>query len=201
MIRIFLAEDQSMLNTALTTILDLEDDLEVVGNAKDGQSALEQIRDLKPDIAILDIEMPYLTGLEIAKKLQEEHTAIKIIILTTFAQDNYFEQAVSAHVGGYLLKDSPSSYLIQTIHDVMHGETIYDSELVSELMLKKKSPFTSREVDILQAIQLGLSTKEIAGKLYLSEGTVRNYISTILDKTNAKNRIDALRIAKQNKWL
>jgi len=201
MTTIYLAEDQEMLNSALSALLDLEDDLQVIGTATDGETALKQIIDLKPNIAILDIEMPKLTGLEIAKQLRIIKQDIKIIILTTFAQASYFEQAVSSRVNAYLLKDSPTDDLIKTIQDILKGKTIFAPELVTNIISSEKNPLTKREIDILKEISLGLSSQEIAQKVFLSDGTVRNYISSIFSKTGTHSRIEALNIARKNKWI
>jgi two-component system response regulator DesR len=182
MTSVFLAEDQEMLNTALSTLLSLEDDIEVVGTATDGLSAFRKITDLKPEIAILDIEMPELTGLEVAKELRLLKQPIKIIILTTFAQQDYFEKAVKYDVNAYLLKDNPTDELIETIHQVLDGKTIFSPELVKTVISAEKNPLTKRELDILKEISTGESSKDIAKNVFLSEGTVRNYISSILSK-------------------
>lgn len=201
MTTVYLAEDQEMLNTALSTLLNLEDNIEVIGTATNGKSALKEIIQLQPDIAILDIEMPKMSGLEIASQLRIIKQNIKIIILTTFAQASYFEQAVYAKVNAYLLKDSPTDELIETIQEVLDGKTIFAPELVTNILTAEKNPLTNREIDILKQIDLGLSGQEIAKKVFLSDGTVRNYISSILSKTGTRSRIEALNIAKKNKWI
>lgn len=201
MIKVYLAEDQQLLNTALAGILDLEDDLMICGTATDGQTALTEIQQLQPDVVLLDIEMPQMTGLAIAETLQQAHSAIKVIILTTFAQPSYFKRAIDAEVAGYLLKDGPSDALIQAIHDVMLGRTIYAPELVVGLTQQSQNPLTSRELEVLTAIAAGLSSKAVAQKLFLSDGTVRNYVSTILSKLGASNRVAAIQIARHHGWL
>lgn len=197
MIKLYLAEDQQLLNTALAGILELEDDLTMIGTATNGQVALEQIATLQPDVALLDIEMPGLTGLEIARRLHEQQPQVKVIILTT----SYFKQAISAEVAGYLLKDGPSDDLIVAIHSVMAGKTVYAPELVVGLTNQPQNPLSQRETDVLQAVANGLSNKEVASQLFLSDGTVRNYMSTILSKLAASNRIEAIQIARHNGWL
>lgn len=199
MIKIYLAEDQAMLNSALTSLLQLEEKLEVIGSALDGQSALQDILTLKPDVAILDIEMPKLTGLEVAEQIQSLDT--KVIILTTFARQIYFETAVNLHVHGYLLKDSPTDKLTETIEAVIKGETIYDPELVRHVLRREKNPLTEREIEILEGLAEGMTTRVIAEKKFLSQGTVRNYISSILSKTGASSRIEAVNIAKKHQWM
>ncbi|UUX33880.1 response regulator transcription factor [Fundicoccus culcitae] len=201
MIKICIAEDQEMLNTALTSILNLEDDLEVVGSALDGKTALQQITLHQPHLVILDIEMPEITGLEIAEELRKTHFSGKIIILTTFARQEYFERAVKAEVDGYLLKDNPTERLIQAIHNIFEGDTIYAAELVRHMLRSDLNPLTEREIDVLRKIAEGLTTQGIADNLFLASGTVRNYISSILSKTGAQSRIDAVNIAKGHGWL
>lgn len=201
MITLYLAEDQSMLNTALSQLLNLEDNLEVLGSATDGQTALTEIQRLEPDVAILDIEMPGMSGLEVAEILHNQKTSTKVIILTTFAQKAYFEKAVEVQVSGYLLKDSPSDDLIETINKVMAGRTIYDPELVTSALSADKNPLTEREITVLKAAVGGDATKIMAQKLFLSEGTVRNYLSAVFSKLGVHNRLEAIELAKKNKWI
>lgn len=201
MMTLFLAEDQKMLNTTLTTILDLEEDFTVIGNATDGKTALDKILTLQPDVAILDIEMPEQTGLEIAKAIRLANLPIKIIILTTFARENYFQDAIAVNVNAYLLKDSPSDLLISSIRQVLEGNTIFSPELVKSVLRAEKNPLTKREMSVLEVIQTGASTAQMAKILFLTEGTLRNYISSILSKTGTHSRIEAINIAKKNGWL
>ena len=200
--RVFIAEDQTMLKTALTGILNLEDDIEVIDSAEDGRTALTKIRNLQPDIVILDIEMPKMAELDVAEELFRDKKSIsKIVILTTFAQADYFQRAVNAKVSGYLLKDSPSDELISDLYKIIAGHSIYAPELVTSLINFQKNPLSKREKDILRLVEKGLTTKKVAGQLFLSEGTVRNYMSTILDKLHAANRITAIQIAKKHDWI
>ncbi|GAF40124.1 luxr family two-component response regulator [Agrilactobacillus composti DSM 18527 = JCM 14202] len=201
MISLYLAEDQSMLNSALTQILNLEDDLQVLGSAEDGATAWTQIQKLQPDVAILDIEMPQMTGLEVASQIQASALKTKVIILTTFAQSTYFQQAVAAKVAGYLLKDSPSDDLIAVIRQVMTGKTVYAPELVVNMVSAEHNPLTDREMAVLAEADSGLPTKQIAATLFLSEGTVRNYLSAIFSKLGVHNRLEAIQVAKKNKWM
>src|SRR5699024_3578485 len=194
MTTIYIAEDQEMLNSALSAILDLEGDFQITGSATDGQTALQQIIALKPDVAILDIEMPQMTGLEIAKQLRDIEQNIKLIILTTFTRKEYFEAAVNNNVNAYLLKDSPTDRLVETIHQVLKGETIFDPALVSTILSAAKNPLTNQELKILKEFSQGKGTQEIADTVFLSYGTVRNYISSILSKTGTHSRIEALNI-------
>ncbi|KAF0395000.1 response regulator [Pediococcus pentosaceus] len=201
MITLYLAEDQSMLNTALNQLLNLEDNLEVLGSATNGKRALAEIQRLQPDVAILDIEMPMMSGLEVAEVLHDKQLATKVIILTTFAQKTYFEKAVEVEVAGYLLKDSPSDDLIETINRVMMGRTVYDPELVVTALSSNKNPLSKREMSVLKAAASGDATKVMAQKLFLSEGTVRNHLSAIFSKLGVHNRLEAIEVAKKNKWI
>ncbi|ALC87058.1 transcriptional regulator [Bacillus sp. FJAT-22090] len=197
MIRIVIAEDQRMVLGALGSLLDLEEDMEVVGKANNGEEVLKLIHQLQPDICIMDIEMPVKSGLDAAEELKEENC--KVIILTTFARSGYFERARKAGVSGYLLKDSPSEELANSIRTIMDGRRIYAPELV-DIAFEEDNPLTERESQVLELIADGKSTKEIAGELYLTTGTVRNYISVILDKLDVGNRIEAISRFKEKGW-
>ena len=199
MIRIVLAEDQGMLLGALGSLLSMEDDMEVVGMAKNGEEAVQLVNEQKPDICIMDIEMPVKTGLDAAEILKD--SSCKIIILTTFARSGYFERARKAGVRGYLLKDSPIEELVSSIRTIMDGRRIYAPELVDIAFDdENENPLTDRESQVLQLVSKGKTTKEIAGELYLTPGTVRNYISTILDKLGVGNRIEAISRFKEKGW-
>ncbi|MDQ0253485.1 two-component system response regulator DesR [Evansella vedderi] len=197
MIRIVIAEDQKMLLGALSALLDLEDDMTVVGSASNGEDAVKLVQEHKPDICIMDIEMPKKTGLEAAEELKD--FGCKVIILTTFARAGYFQRAVKAGVNGYMLKDSPSDELADSIRSVMAGRRIYAPELVDEFY-SEKNPLTERENDVLSLMAEGRSTKEISQELHLTNGTVRNYISSILEKLEVGNRIEAITRAKEKGW-
>lgn len=198
-IRIVIAEDQRMLLGALSSLLDLEEDMEVVGKARNGEEALDLVQRLKPDVCIMDIEMPLKTGLDVAEELKDD--PCKVIILTTFARAGYFERARKAEISGYLLKDSPSEELANSIRVIMDGRRVYAPELV-ELAYDSSndSPLTDREEQVIKLIADGKNTKEIASELFLSNGTVRNYISIILDKLHVKNRIEAISRYKEKGW-
>ncbi|RRN74808.1 DNA-binding response regulator [Peribacillus simplex] len=199
MIRIVIAEDQRMLLGALGSILDLEADMEVVGKASNGEEAMNLVNRLKPDICITDIEMPVKTGLDVAEEIKDQGHQCKVIILTTFARPGYFERARKAEVGGYLLKDSPSEELANSIRVIMDGRRIYAPELV-DMAFEEENPLTERECQVLQLIADGKNTKEIASQLYLTNGTVRNYISVILDKLDVSNRVEAIVRFKEKGW-
>lgn len=197
MIRIVIAEDQRMVLGALGSLLNLEEDMEVVGKANNGEEVLKLIEQLQPDVCIMDIEMPIKTGLDAAEELKENDC--KVIILTTFARAGYFERARKAGVNGYLLKDSPSEELANSIRVIMDGRRIYAPELV-DMAYEEENPLTERESQVLELIANGKNTKEIAGELFITTGTVRNYISVILDKLDVGNRIEAISRFKEKGW-
>ncbi|MFS0840332.1 response regulator [Paenibacillus sp. 1P03SA] len=197
MIRIVIAEDQRMLLGALASLLNLEEDMTVVGVAGNGEDALKLVQEHKPDVCIMDIEMPAKSGLDAAEELKG--SGCKVIILTTFARSGYFERALKAGVNGYLLKDSPSEELAASIRSVMAGRRLYASELVDEAY-SEENPLTEREKEVLLLIADGKNTKEIASQMYITTGTVRNYISVILDKLDVSNRIEAITRFKEKGW-
>ncbi|MDP4162519.1 MAG: response regulator transcription factor [Bacillota bacterium] len=197
MIRIVIAEDQRMLLGALGSLLNLEEDMEVVGQASDGEEALHLVKTLKPDVCVMDIEMPGKSGLEVAEELKVMGS--KVIILTTFARTGYFQRALKAGVRGYLLKDSPSEELASSIRSVMAGKRIYAPELMDDVY-SEENPLTEREMEVLEMVADGRNTKEISSKLSITTGTVRNYISTILDKLDVTNRIEAITHLKEKGW-
>ncbi|QFK72751.1 response regulator transcription factor [Pradoshia sp. D12] len=197
MIKIVIAEDQRMLLGALGALLDLEPDMTVVGKAKNGEEAISMIKQHKPDVCVMDIEMPGKSGLDVAEELKG--SACKVIILTTFARSGYFERARKADVRGYLLKDSPSEELANSIRVIMDGRRIYAPELV-DMIYEEENPLTEREQQVLGLIADGKNTKEIANQLFITTGTVRNYISVILDKLDVNNRIEAISRFKEKGW-
>jgi two-component system response regulator DesR len=197
MIRIVIAEDQRMLRGALASLLDLEPDMKVVGAAGNGEEAVNLVRTLQPDLCIMDIEMPVKNGLDAAEELKG--CGCKVVILTTFARSGYFERAVGAGAYGYLLKDSPIEELAESIRSIMAGRRIYATELVDEAS-GEGNPLTEREKEVMELIAGGKNTKEIASELLLTTGTVRNYISVILDKLGVGNRIEAIMRFKEKGW-
>lgn len=197
MIRIIIAEDQQMLLGALGSLLNLEEDMEVVGKASNGKEALALVETFQPDVCIMDIEMPGMTGLEAAEHLKDKNC--KVIILTTFSRSGYFQRALKAGVKGYLLKDSPSEELANSIRNIMAGKRIYAPELMDDLY-SEENPLTEREKEVLGLVAEGMNTKEIADQLSIKTGTVRNYISTILEKLDVKNRIEAITQSKEKGW-
>lgn len=197
MIKIVIAEDQQMLLGAFGSLLNLEDDMEVVGKASNGEEAVELVKKLQPDVCITDIEMPGKSGLEAAEELKG--LGCKVIILTTFARTGYFQRALKAGVSGYLLKDSPSEELANSIRNVVAGRRIYAPELMDDVY-GEENPLTDREKEVLELVADGKNTKEIAETLSIKTGTVRNYISIILDKLEVKNRIEAITQSKEKGW-
>lgn len=200
MISVVIAEDQRLLREAMSSLLSLEDDIEVIGESGDGEEALELIRRLKPDICLLDIEMPKKSGLDVAEQLHQENSECQIIILTTFARPGYFDRGIKANVRGYLLKDEPVEKLAEAIRRVKGGSREVSPELVFGSR-SEENPLTDREKDILKLAAQGLSAGDIASSLFLSYGTVRNYISEILNKLEVKSRIEAVRKAEDKGWI
>lgn len=186
-----------MLLGALGSLLSLEDDMEVVGKAANGEEAIALVHKLKPDICIMDIEMPEKSGLEAAEELKG--VDCKVIILTTFSRTGYFQRALKAGVRGYLLKDSPSEDLANSIRNVMSGRRMYAPELMDDIY-SEENPLTDRELEVLGLVADGRNTKEIAEELQIKTGTVRNYISTVLDKLGVTNRIEAITQVKEKGW-
>lgn len=198
--KLLLAEDQSMLRDALSQLLQLQPDVEVVYQAADGREAMELLKINPVDVAILDVEMPYQTGLDVLEWVKEHQPAVKVIIVTTFKRPGYFERAVKANVDAYVLKERSIADLMKTIHTVLAGQKEYSPELM-EVLMTHKNPLSHQELLVLEAAATGLSNKEIAEKLYLSNGTIRNYMSTILTKLAADNRTEAVRIAQEQGWI
>ncbi|EDT48108.1 response regulator transcription factor [Streptococcus infantarius] len=197
--KLLVAEDQSMLRDALCQLLLMEDDVDEILQASDGEQAIGILKTESPDVAILDVEMPKKSGLDVLEWIRE-HKDLKVIIVTTFKRVGYFERAVKAGVDAYVLKDRSTSELMSTIHTVLAGKKEYSSELM-ESMISQDNPLSPQEKRILQLISLGKSNQDIADTLYLSNGTVRNYTSSIFNKLSANNRVEAARIAKDKGWL
>lgn len=196
MIRVLLAEDQAMVRGALSALLKLESDLDVIGCAADGEEAWRLAQDQKPDIVVTDIEMPRLTGLELAQRIRERGLGCKVIILTTFARPGFLRRALDASVGGYLLKDAPAEQLAEAIRKVHRGGRAIDPQLALEAW-SGDDPLNDRERQVLRLAGEGLSAGDIAAQLHLSQGTVRNYLSEAIGKLGVSNRIEAYRLARQ----
>jgi two-component system, NarL family, response regulator DesR len=200
-IRVVLAEDQTMVLGALSALLELEPDITVVAQAVNGRDALTAVTRLTPDVLVTDIEMPQMTGLELAASLRTAHPNTRTIILTTFARPGYLRRALDAGARGYLLKDRPAAELADAVRRVHRGLRVVDPALATEAWNAELDPLTERERQILQRAGDGRSSTEIAGELHLSEGTVRNYLSEAIAKLGASNRVDAARIARTKGWL
>ncbi len=200
MIKVFIVEDQALVRGAIAALLSLDREIEVVGEAENGQVAKETLAKLTPDIVLTDIEMPQVTGLELAQHLQQKMPDTKVVIMTTFSKAGYIRRAITLGVNGFVLKEAPSEYLLSTLKKVMNGYKVIDPELAL-YALEDADPLTDKERKALRLASEGLKTAEIAGQLFLSEGTVRNYLSDAIAKLHATNRVDAARIAKQKGWL
>jgi len=200
MIRVLIAEDQSMVLGALAALLELESDIAVVARARDGREALALALQERPDVVLTDIEMPHLSGLELAAELKRQGCAAKVVILTTFARGGYLRRALEAGASGYLLKDSPSERLADAIRRVQQGLRAVDPELALAAW-DEPDPLTDRERQVLRLAAEGHSSGRIAAELHLSEGTVRNYLSEAISKLGAENRVEAARLARQKGWL
>jgi two-component system response regulator DesR len=201
MIRILIAEDQGMVRGALAALLAFEPDLEVVAQVASGDEVLPAAREARPDIALLDIEMPGMDGMEAAAALRDELPGTIPLILTTFGRPAYLRRALEAGARGFLVKDQPAERLANAIRRAATGERVVDPELAAAALQDGESPLTTREREVLEASADGSPVSEISARLYLSEGTVRNYLSAAIGKTGARNRAEALRIARDRGWL
>jgi two-component system response regulator DesR len=199
-IRILLAEDQALVRGALSALLGLESDIEVVGAAPDGETAWREVQRLKPDVLVTDIEMPGLSGLELAQRIQRHELPIKVVIVTTFGRAGFLRRALDAGVSGYLLKDAPAEDLAEALRKVHRGGRAIDPQLAMDAWTEA-DPLNDRERQVLRLAGEGLSAGDIAGRLNLSSGTVRNYLSEAIGKLGVGNRIEAYRLARQKGWL
>ncbi|MER0448081.1 response regulator transcription factor [Streptomyces sp. Edi4] len=201
MIRLLLAEDQSMVREALAALLGLEPDMEVVAQAARGDEVLAAARAHAVDVALLDIEMPGLTGIEAAAALRRELPAVRIVILTTFGRPGYLRSAMESGADAFLVKDAPAAQLAAAVRTVLAGERVIDPTLAAAALAEGANPLTDRERDVLRAAQDGATNAELAASLCLSQGTVRNYLSMAIQKLAARNRAEAVRIAREKGWL
>ena len=198
--KLLIAEDQSMLRDAMSTLLSMEDSVESVLQAKDGKEAINLISTNDIDVAILDVEMPEATGLDVLEYIRSNNIHCKVVIVTTFKRMGYFERAIKNNVDAYVLKDRSIDELMKTINNVLAGHKEYSPELMDNIF-NSHNPLTNQEKIILLKIKEGLPNKEIANELFLSEGTIRNYISNILTKLNCKNRTEAVKKSTEEGWL
>lgn len=200
-IRLLVADDQELVRSALCALLDLEEDFEIVSSVGRGDEVAQCALEHRPDVALLDIEMPGLDGLAAAAVLATLVPACRVVILTTFGRTGYLRRAMEAGVSGFVVKDAPAEVLAGAIRKVMAGERVIDPTLAASTLAAGESPLTARERDVLIASRSGSTVADIAAKLYLSDGTVRNYLSAAIAKTAARNRTEAFRIADERGWL
>ncbi|WP_169984364.1 response regulator transcription factor [Microbispora sp. H10836] len=201
MIRLLLAEDQGMMRGALALLLGLEEDIEVVAQVGHGDEVVDAALRTRPDVALLDIEMPGRGGLETAADLGERLPGCAVLILTTFGRPGYLRRAMEAGARGFLVKDGPVEELADAVRRVLRGERVIDPALAAAALSTGPSPLTDRERDVLAAAADGSTISDIAARLHLSESTVRNYLSSAIGKTGTRNRIEAARLARHNGWL
>jgi two-component system, NarL family, response regulator DesR len=201
MIHVLLAEDQAMVRGALASLLDLEPDIAVVAQVARGDEVLAAAQREHPDVALLDIEMPGATGLEAAALLRSSLPEVRILILTTFGRPGYLRRAMEGGVSGFLLKDAPAGELASAIRRAVAGERIVDPGLAAAALSQGQSPLTAREHEVLLASREHATVADLAGALFLSPGTVRNHLSSVMQKLDARNRAEALRIADERGWL
>jgi two-component system response regulator DesR len=200
-IRVLIAEDQAMVRGALASLLGMEDDLEVVAQVARGDEVLPAARDAAPDVALLDIEMPGGDGLSAAAELAGALPDIRVVILTTFGRPGYLRRAMESGARGFVLKDAPATELARAIRDVMAGERVLDPALAAAALAEGESPLTPRESEVLSAARGGAPVADLAGGLHLSAGTVRNYLSSAMQKLGAHSRAEAVRVAEDKGWL
>jgi two-component system, NarL family, response regulator DesR len=201
MIRVLVAEDQAMVRGALSALLSLEEDIAVVAEVARGDEVVDTAHESRPDVALLDIEMPGIDGLQAAAAMREHLPSCRVLILTTFGRAGYLRRAMESGAVGFLLKDAPAGELAVAIRRAMAGERVVDPELALSALSEGDNPLTSRERQVLRAALGGASAADIAARLYLSEGTVRNHLSLAIQKMNARNRIEAARLAEEKGWL
>ena len=200
-IRVLLAEDQTLVRGALRALLDLEPDLEVVAEVGRGDEVLAAARAAAPDVALLDIEMPGRDGIEAARELAAALPAVRAVVLTTFGRPGFLRRAMEVGAAGFLVKDSPVAELARAIRAVVDGERVIDRDLAAAALALGATPLSGREADVLRAAADGATVADIAGRLFLSEGTVRNYLSSAIGKTGARTRVEAARVAEEKGWL
>jgi two-component system response regulator DesR len=200
-IRVLLAEDQAMMRGALAVLLDLEDDIEVAAQVGAGDAVVPTALETRPDIALLDIELPGTNGIEATRELASRLPACRVIIVTTFGRPGYLRRALEAGAKGFLVKDGPVDALAQTIRRVCAGETVVDPDLATAALSAGANPLTEREQDVLNAASEGATVASISRQLSLSDSTVRNYLSSAIGKTGSRNRMEAVHIARSNGWL
>jgi two-component system response regulator DesR len=200
-IRVLVAEDQSMVRGALRALLELEEDITVVAEVGRGDEVLAAAREHRPDVALLDIEMPGRDGIEAARELSAELPAVRAVVLTTFGRPGFLRRAMEVGAAGFLVKDAPVAELATAIRAVVAGERVIDRELAAAALALGATPLSAREADVLREAADGATVADIARRLFLSEGTVRNYLSSAIGKTGARTRVEAARVAADKGWL
>ncbi|MGV9562990.1 response regulator [Streptomyces sp. NPDC003480] len=200
-VRVLLAEDQGMMRGALALLLGMEADIEIVAQVAAGDAIVDAVLAHRPDVALLDIELPGMSGLDAAAVLRERAPDCRVLILTTFGRPGYLRRAMEAGAAGFLVKDGPVEELAAAIRRVLAGETVIDPALAVAALSARPNPLTARECDVLKASVDGATVADIAAKLHLSESTVRNYLSSAIGKTGTRNRMEAMREARQQGWL
>ena len=200
-IRLLLADDQALVRGALAALLDLEPDLDVVAEVGNGDEVVPAARRHTPDVALLDVEMPGLDGIEATRAVTAAVPGIRVLIVTTFGRPGYLRRALRAGADGFVVKDTPARQLADAVRRVHAGLRVVDPVLAADSLVAGDSPLTAREADVLRAARDGASVATVAGRLFLSEGTVRNHLSAAIGKTGSANRAEAVRVAEQNGWL
>jgi len=200
-IRVLLAEDQTMVRGALAALLAMEDDLEIVAEVARGDEVAAAVDGARPDVALLDIEMPGSDGLTVAAELRRTHPDVRVIIVTTFGRPGYLRRAIEAGAQGFLLKDAPAEDLAVAIRRVMAGEQVIDAQLALDALRDGTSPLTSRETEVLAASADGAPVDAVAARVHLSRGTARNHLSSAIQKLGVQNRVEAVRLARDKGWL
>ncbi len=200
-VRIVLADDQALVRGALAALLDLEPDLEVVGQAEDGEEVLRVVAETAPDVVLMDVEMPVTDGIEATRRLRERHPSVRVLVVTTFGRPGYLRRAMQAGACGFVVKDTPASTLADAVRRAHAGLRVVDPALAADSLMLGDSPLTARETEVLRAAATGATVAQLAATLHLSEGTVRNHLSSVIGKTTARNRADAVRVAREAGWL
>lgn len=201
MIKVLLAEDMHMVRGALVALLDLEPDIQVIAEVASGDEIIPSARRFRPDVAVIDIDLPGMDGLTAAAELHEKLPECRTLILTSLGRPGTLRRALSARVGGFILKDAPAADLADAIRGVAAGRRVVNSQLALAAWDSAECPLTAREIDVLRMAAGGADVVEIAARLFLSAGTVRNYLTTIVSKLNARNRVDAIRVAQEAGWV
>ena len=201
MIRLLLADDQALVRGALAALLSMESDLEVVAEVGRGDEVVDAAREHRPDVALLDVEMPGMDGIAATAALREALPDVRVLIVTTFGRPGSVRRGLQAGAGGFVVKDTPARELAEAVRRVHSGLRVIDPTLATDSMIAGESPLTARESDVLREALRGGSIADLAGSLYLSEGTVRNHLSSAIGKTGARNRAEAAQIAQSNGWL